>query len=82
MNDFATKKKPTAEEYLAASEASLIERLNNNPGGNESEFPFIKAVLDVRTAESHRKTNERLVLATWALCVVTLAVSIISLVCK
>lgn len=82
MNDFSTKTKPTAAEYLAANEIQLIERLNNNPGGSESEFPFIKSVLDVRTAESHRKTNERLVWATWGLCVVTLLVSVISLIYK
>lgn len=46
MSDFATKtSKPTAVEYLAASEAELLDRLNINPTGHQSEFPFIQSVI-------------------------------------
>ena len=45
MSDFANKsKQPSAKEYLEASEAELIDRLNKNPGNLESEFPFIQSV--------------------------------------
>ncbi len=90
MSDFALKtSKPTAAEYLAATEAELLDRLNRNPSGHDSEFPFIQSIIAVRTAESQRKTNEELVLqtrrlvyATWAICVVTLLTVVISTVCK
>jgi hypothetical protein len=75
MSDFTTKKgTPTAEEYLAATEIELLDRLNRNPSGNQSEFPFIQSVIAVRTAESQRKTNEALVLQTSRLVYATLAV--------
>ena len=62
MSDFANKsKQPSAKEYLEASEAELIDRLNKNPGNLESEFPFIQSVIAARTAESQRKTNKDLV---------------------
>ena len=74
--------KPTTAQYLAASEAELIEMLNNNHGDQESDFPFIQSVLAVRTAESHRRTNELLVrqtkllvIATWAICAATVVAS-------
>jgi hypothetical protein len=90
MSEFATKQgKPTAAEYLAATEAELLDRLNRNPGGNQSEFPFIQSVIAVRTAESQRKTNEVLVLqtrylvyATWAVCAATILTVIITSLCK
>lgn len=85
-NNFATKDtKPTAKEYLEATEAQLIERMNDNPGNLDSEFPFIKAVLDVKTATSIQETNKRLVsqtrnlvVATWILCATTIIASIAS----
>jgi len=87
MSDFATKKKPTATEYLAATDSELLDRLNNS--SVESEFPFIQSVIAVRTAESQRKTNEalvnktmQLVYATWAICAVTLIAVFVSLSCK
>lgn len=88
MSDFATKQsKPTASEYLAATDTELLDRLNNNPV--ESEFPFIQSVIAVRTAKSQRETNEalvnktmQLVYATWAICAVTLIAAFVSLSCK
>ena len=85
MGDFITKKtKPTAAEYLNATDAELLDRLNANPGIIESEFPFIQSVIAVRTAKSQRETNENLVqktrflvFATWALCIVTILLKII-----
>ncbi len=90
MSDFSTKNtKPTAAEYLAATEAELLDRLNRNPTNMDSEFPFIQSVIAIRTAESQRKTNEDLVkqtrylvFATWAICVVTLIAVFVSLKCK
>ena len=90
MSDFATKTtKPTAAQYLAATEAELLDRLNRNPSGNESEFPFIQSVIAVRTAESHRKTNQELVrytrnlvYATWAVCAATILTVILTTLCK
>ena len=90
MSDFATKPtKPSASEYLSASEAELLDRLNRNPGGYESEFPFIQSVIAVRTAESNRKTNEalvqqtrNLVYATWAICIITIIAIVVSALSK
>lgn len=90
MSDFATKtSKPTAAEYLAASEAELLDRLNRNPTGHQSEFPFIQSVIAVRTAESQRKTNEELVrqtrflvYATWAVCAATIITVVVTTLCK
>ncbi len=87
MSNFATKNKPTASEYLAATDTELLERLNNS--SVQSEFPFIQSVVAVRTAESQRNTNEalvaktmQLVYATWAICAVTLIAVFVSLSCK
>lgn len=85
-SNFATNtSKPTAKEYLEATEAQLIERMNINPGNLDSEFPFIKAVLDVKTATSIQDTNKslvrhtrNLVIATWILCAATILASIAS----
>ena len=84
MSDFSTKKgKPTASEYLAATDTELIDRLNNSSA--ESEPPFIQSVIAVRTAENQRKTNEalvketrRLVWATLAVCLFTILAPIAS----
>jgi len=84
--DFVKKQsKPSAEEYLAATEAQLIERMNINPGNLNSEFPFIKAVLEVKTANSIQDTNKalvkqtrNLVIATWILCTATILAAVAS----
>lgn len=82
-NDFVQKKTtPSTEEYLKASVADLIGRMNANPPGLPSEMPFIKAVLDVKTSESIRQTNKNLVLATWILVIATLLLSLISFIIK
>ena len=80
MSDFSTKNtKPTAAEYLAATEAELLDRLNLNPTNMDSEFPFIQSVIAVRTAESQRKTNEALVKETRFLVYATLAVCLFTI---
>jgi len=84
MSDFSTKRtKPTAAEYLAATDTELLDRLNNS--SNESEAPFVQAVIAVRTAENQRKTNEslvketrRLVWATILVCFFTILAPIAS----
>ena len=86
MSDFSAKNtKPSAAEYLAATEAELLDRLNKNPANMDSELPFIQSVIAVRTAESQRATNEALiketrflVYATLAVCLFTILASIAS----
>ena len=74
MNDFTTKPKPTAAEYLAASSAELLDRLNMTR--YESECLFINSLIAVRTAEAQRKTNEALVRQTRHLVYATLAMCV------
>jgi dynactin complex subunit len=91
-DDFSTKKtKPTAKEYMEATDLQLLERLNNNPCSNtdKSEFPFIQSLIEIRTAENHKKTNEKLVkqtqslvYATWGVCLVTILAVIFSVIKK
>ena len=46
MSDFSAKNtKPSAAEYLAATEAELLDRLNKNPANIDSELPFIQWVI-------------------------------------
>lgn len=87
MTDFVTKMRPTATEYLAATDTELLDRLNVNP--NPSETPFIQSVIAARTAKSEREINKalvnktkQLVYATWAICAVTLLVAFLSFSCK
>jgi hypothetical protein len=90
MSDFATRTStPSASEYLAASDAELLDRLNRNPTGLESEFPFLRSVIAVRAAESQRKTNEALVrqtrllvYATRTVCVATIITALITALCR
>ena len=82
---FHHETKPTAAEYLAASDAELLDRLNMTR--YESECLFINSLIAVRTAEAQRKTNEALVrqtrylvYATLAMCMATTLTAIIMLV--
>ncbi len=91
-NDFSTKKtKPTAKEYLEATELQLLERLNNNPCSitDKSEFSFIQSLITIRTAENHKQTNKELVkqtqslvYATWAVCIATILTVIFTVIFK
>ena len=52
MSDFATKKQePSAKEYLEASLDQVVERLNNNPNGHQSEEALIQAVITGKGCE-------------------------------
>ena len=82
MNDFPTKGHPTPDQWQAATEGQLLERLLNHQFPGEDDL--LKIVLAVRAAETNRATNAalvrssmRLVWATWALCVCTLVAAFV-----
>ena len=80
MSDFSAKNtEPSVAEYLAATEAELLDRLNKNPAHMDSELPFIQSVIAVRTAESQRATNEALVKENVILVYTILAVSLFTI---
>jgi len=61
--DFATRPSiPTWEEYEAASNAQILDRLHRNPGGLLNEQPFIDTLMHVRSAENQRKQTRYLIL--------------------
>lgn len=77
-NDFATRKsKPTAKEYLDAPLDLVVERLNNNPCGLQSEEAFIQAVITVRAAKINERLASKLNCLTGALAVATFCLVII-----
>ncbi|MBU4486751.1 MAG: hypothetical protein KKD38_07455 [Candidatus Delongbacteria bacterium] len=81
--DFATKTTiPTTEEYEKASISQILDRLNRNPKGLESESSFIQALLLVKIAENSEKQTRNLVFGTWALVIVTIGFAIVQVVCK
>lgn len=78
MNDFATKKqKPTAKEYLETSLDQVVERLNNNPGGYQSEEALIQAVITVRAAKINERLAYRLNCLTGILAFATLCLVVV-----
>lgn len=67
-DDFATKPEiPTWEEYEAASNAQILDRLHRNPGGLLNEQPFIDTLMNVRNAENNRKQTKYLTVGFYAL---------------
>jgi len=72
MSDFATKRqKPSAKEYLEASLDQVVERLNNNPNGYQSEEALIQAVITVRAAKINERLSHRLNCLTGMLVLAT-----------
>lgn len=67
------KEKPTTKEYLNADFEAVLDRLNKNPSGLESEAGFIDAVITVRHAKIIERLNRRLVLLTGIAAVATAA---------
>ncbi len=62
---FADKKeKPSTDEYLRTDLCQVLDRLNKNPNGLESEAEFINAVIAVRHARIIEGLNKRLVWLT------------------
>ena len=78
MNDFATKReKPTAREYLDESLDQVVERLNNNPNGFQSEAALIQAVITVRAAKISERLANRLNWLTALLIVATVCLAVV-----
>ena len=65
------REKPSTNEYLDASLAEVLDRLNKNPNGLESEAAFINAVITVRHARVIEKLNKRLVCLTGVAAIAT-----------
>ncbi len=81
MNDFATQtKKPTAKEYLEVTLDEVVERLNNNPNGHESEEGFVQAVLTVRAAKINERLSRTLNCLTGLLAVATICLVVVPFV--
>lgn len=90
MSSFTeSEQKQSIDSYLSVSEEELLERLNRNPGGNQSEFHFMSHVLAVRIARTNRELNQalvnetrRLVYASWAVCGISILSVVITSLCK
>lgn len=58
-SEFVNKKgKPSAQEYLDASIEEIIERTNKSP--QESEIPFVTALLAARANRDQKSTSNRM----------------------
>jgi hypothetical protein len=67
-DDFAARPTiPSWEEYEAASNAQILDRLNRNPSGLLSEQPFIDTLMNVRNAENNRKQTKHIIVAGYIL---------------
>lgn len=81
QNDFSTKTDtPSTAEYLKASIEEILDRLNKNPKGLESENGFIQAILMTKIAQNNIKQTRNLVFGTWALVAVTMFVAIVQII--
>lgn len=77
MNHFATKtNKPTAQEYLNAPLDQVVERLNNNPSGHQSEEALIQSVITVRAAKVNERLSKRLNWLTGILALATVGLAV------
>lgn len=72
MNSFADKKeKPLTDEYLKVGLNEVLDRLNKNPNGLQSEAEFISAAITVRNAMITEKLNKWLICLTGVLAIAT-----------
>lgn len=72
MNSFADKKeKPTTDEYLKVGLNEVLDRLNKNPNGLQSEAEFVSTVITVRNAMITEKLSRRLVCLTGVVAIAT-----------
>jgi gamma-glutamylcysteine synthetase len=72
VNSFAEKmEKPTTDEYLKVGLEEVLDRLNKNPNGLQSEAEFVSAVITVRYAIITEKLNRRLVCLTGIVAIAT-----------
>lgn len=78
VNSFADKtQKPTTAEYLRAGLDEVLDRLNKNPNGLQSEANFISAVITIRNAKITEKLNRRLVCLTGVVAVATVLLVVV-----
>jgi len=76
-DDFATRPAiPTWEEYEAASNAQILDRLHRNPGGLLNEQPFIDTLMNARNAENNRKQTRYLTVGFYVLAVSAIALAL------
>ncbi len=67
-DDFATRPEiPSWEEYEAASNTQILDRLHRNPAGLLNEQPFIDTLMNVRNAENNRKQTRYMIFGFYAL---------------
>jgi len=75
-DDFATRPTlPLPEEYEAASNAQLLDRLYRNPAGLLNEQPYIDTLLNARSAENHHKQTRHLVFGFYVLAFAALVLA-------
>jgi len=60
---------PSLEEYKAATPFQILDRLNRNPCGLESEKAFVNFLINVRNAENNRKLANHVVAGTYILAI-------------
>lgn len=74
-SDFVTKTtKPSGKEYLDASLEDVIDRANNSK--NESEIPFVSAVLSAKANRDQRKAAQQ----TFFTAIASVVVAILALI--
>jgi uncharacterized protein YlxW (UPF0749 family) len=73
-SEFVEKRNLTGKEYLAASLEDVIDRANKS--SNQSEIPFVTALLAAKSHENLRKTSNRM----FYVAIVTTVIAVLSLV--
>jgi len=72
VSSFATMEdRPTTNQYLNASLNDVLDRLNTNPSGLQSEEAFVNAVITVRNAMITEKLNKWLIGLTAVVAIAT-----------
>lgn len=72
MNPFSERKEiPTTDEYLKVSLNEVLDRLNKNPSGVQSEEAFVHAVITVRNAMITEKLTKWLIGLTAVVAIAT-----------
>ncbi len=67
-DDFASRPEiPAPEEYEAASNTQILDRLYRNPCGLLNEQPYLDTLMNARIAESQRRQTRYLVLGFYVL---------------
>jgi len=72
VSSFTEKKEiPTTDEYLKVSLNEVLDRLNKNPSGVQSEEAFVHAVITVRNAMITEKLTKWLIGLTAVVAIAT-----------